>query len=51
MITRLQRRFAAAIGELESGALPIGELEVAQLDNDPNFPEHGRLELLMGGGR
>ena len=51
VITRLQRRFAAANGELESGALPIGELEVAQLDNDPNFPEHGRLALLMGGGR
>lgn len=25
--------------------------EIARLDNDPSFPEHGRLTLLIGGGR
>jgi len=23
----------------------------AQLDNDPSFPEHGKLNLTLGGGR
>jgi hypothetical protein len=33
------------------GVLPIGPFEIAQLDNDPSFPEHGRLELNLRGGR
>ena len=28
----------------------MGRLEVARLDNDPNFPERGVLELSYGGG-
>lgn len=36
---------------LESGRLLIRSGEIAQLDNDPDFPEHGRLTLNMGGGR
>lgn len=51
VVTTLQRRFEPANGELASGALSIGELELAQFDNDPNFPEHGRFTLIMGGGR
>jgi len=31
--------------------LPLRVNEVAQLDNDPNFPEHGKLEVQVGGGR
>ena len=38
-------------GELENGVLRLGPLEVPQLDNDPNFPEHGQLTLTLGGGR
>lgn len=43
-------------GEDRSGALALGEigiarLEIARLDNDPNFVEHGTLELAMEGGR
>jgi hypothetical protein len=38
-------------GEIASGVLAIGRLEVAQLDNDPNFPEHGKLTLTLEGGR
>jgi hypothetical protein len=36
---------------LESGRLLIGPGEIARLDNEPNFPEHGKLTLNMGGGR
>jgi hypothetical protein len=38
--------------ELPSGSiLQLGPLEIARLDNDPNFPENGRLVLEMRGGR
>jgi hypothetical protein len=50
-VTRLQRRFEPANRELENGLLPLGPLEIPRLENDPDFPEHGRLELVMGGGR
>lgn len=33
------------------GVLALGPFEIAQLDNDPNFPENGRLTLDMRGGR
>ena len=29
---------------LENGVIPIGRLEIAQLANNPNFPERGRLD-------
>lgn len=50
-VTRLQRLFEGPKGELESGVLPLGPLEVARVDNDPNFPEHGMFMLEVGGGR
>jgi hypothetical protein len=61
-VTRLERYqiFAhpyPAISGLASGAtppfgvLPLGAFEIARLDNDPNYPEHGRLELNLRGGR
>jgi hypothetical protein len=51
VVTKLERFFEGPNGELENGLLPIGPLEVARLDNDPNFPEDGVLSLVMGGGR
>jgi hypothetical protein len=33
------------------GVLSLGPLEIARLDNDPNFPENGRLTLDVRGGR
>jgi len=33
------------------GVLTLAPFEIAQLDNDPNFPEHGRLTLNLRGGR
>jgi hypothetical protein len=50
-VTKLQRLFEASRHEIENGVLTLGPFEVAQLDNDPNFPEHGRLALHLKGGR
>ncbi|PWT99388.1 MAG: putative baseplate assembly protein [Terriglobia bacterium] len=35
----------------KSGVLDLGSFEIPRLDNDPNFPENGRLTLTLGGGR
>jgi|GEM_PF-175545 len=37
--------------ELRDGYLAIGPLEVARLDQDPDFPENGTFKLSLGGGR
>lgn len=50
-VTRLRRLFRDDDGELEAGVLPLGPLEIAQCDNDPDRPENGRLALVIGGGR
>jgi hypothetical protein len=45
------QRFAKAAGtELDDEVLRPAPREVATLDNDPNFPENGRLELALKGG-
>ena len=36
---------------MEAGVLPMGRLEIAQLANNPNFRERGRLTLKAGGGK
>lgn len=36
--------------ELENGVIPLGDAEIARLDNDPNLPENGVLELTAVGG-
>jgi len=50
-VTKLQRLNQPANQELENGILPLKTNEIAQLDNDPSFPENGKLTLNMGGGR
>ena len=37
--------------ELSDGVIRPGDFEVLQLEDDPSFPERGRLSLIMGGGR
>ena len=44
-------RASAAAGELETGVLPIGPWEIARLDNDPSFVEHGVLTVIGRGGK
>jgi predicted phage baseplate assembly protein len=50
-VTRLRRLFEDDAGELAAGLLRPGRLAIAQCDNDPARPEHGRLvvELTEGG--
>ncbi len=36
---------------LANGKLEMGRMEIARLDNDPNFPEHGVFRLTMEGGK
>jgi hypothetical protein len=36
---------------LDAGEIPLGPLQVARLDNNPDFPDHGQLSLVMEGGR
>lgn len=50
-VKKFQRLFESANHEIANGVLPLSPTEIALLDNDPNFPEHGRLEIHMGGGK
>jgi hypothetical protein len=50
-VKKLQRSSEAPADEISDGILPLNAMEIAQLDNDPNFPEHGKLTLVMRGGR
>jgi hypothetical protein len=36
---------------LGAGKLVLGRLEIARLDNDPNYPERGVLHLILKGGK
>jgi predicted phage baseplate assembly protein len=49
-VKRFQRFGKAPNQELDTGVLQPASLEIAQLDNDPNFPENGRIEFEMDGG-
>jgi hypothetical protein len=46
-----RRRGSTRTVTLQDGVLTFGRLEIAQLENNPNFPERGALELEMGGGK
>lgn len=50
-IRRFRRYGRAASGELESGVVPIGPWQIARLDADPSFVEHGVLEVSASGGK
>jgi hypothetical protein len=50
-VTQLQRLFEASNHEILNGVLPLASFEIAQLDNDPNHPERGQLQILVRGGR
>jgi hypothetical protein len=50
-ITVFQRQGDDATSGIEDGRLDFGRLEIARLDNDPDFPEHGVFKLDMKGGR
>lgn len=50
-ITRFQRQGENNRRHLQLGYMKLGRLEIARLDNDPNYPEHGVLRLYMHGGK
>lgn len=47
---RFQRLNKAPNMELQNGVLRPAPSEIIQLDNDPNFPEHGKIEFVLEGG-
>lgn len=51
IVTRLRRLWQGDNGELDNGVLSLSPLEIAQLDNDPNFPENGKFQLDVRGVR
>jgi hypothetical protein len=36
---------------IQQGYIPMSAFQVARMDNDPSLPDHGRLSLIMHGGR
>jgi len=50
-VTKFHRLGAPDGRPLEDGYIELGRLEIARLDNDPNFPERGVLRLTLGGGK
>jgi hypothetical protein len=50
VITTFQRRDRPSSAALEDGRLTMGRLEIARMDNDPNFPERGTFTLRVEGG-
>jgi predicted phage baseplate assembly protein len=50
-VTRLARLGVPGEGRKGQPFLTIGPLEIARVDNDPDFPENGRVTLNLRGGR
>lgn len=50
VVTLFKRYWEVENDELENGVIPMGDDEIARLDNDPNFPENGVLRLTAVGG-
>jgi predicted phage baseplate assembly protein len=50
-VTRFERRNSPGPEALNQGYLAMKRLEIARLNNDPNFPENGMIELNPKGGR
>jgi hypothetical protein len=50
-LDKFQRLAAPDPATLENGVIPMGRLEIAQLENNPNYRDRGRLTLSAGGGK
>lgn len=48
--TTFQRQGQSATSGIASGIIPLQPLEIARLDNDPNYPEHGIATVNVCGG-
>jgi len=49
-VQKFQRWGGTSRGELAAGVLTVGPYEVLRLDNDPNFPENGKIDFVLEGG-
>lgn len=49
-VQKFQRWGRNSRGELAAGVLTVGPYEVIRLDNDPNFPENGKIDFVVEGG-
>jgi hypothetical protein len=49
--TQFQPQGVPSTKYLTAGQIKLGSLQVARLDNDPSFPDHGQLILNMQGGK
>ena len=50
-VKEFRRLFEPPNREIVNGLLPLAIDEIAQLDNDPDHPEHGQLQIVVRGGR
>jgi hypothetical protein len=50
VVRRFQRFGKTANSEIDKGVLTTAPLEIVRLDNDPNFPENGKIEFQIEGG-
>ena len=50
-VVKFQRLFEPPNFEIQNGTLPLASNEIAELENDPNYPEHGKLVITVQGGR
>lgn len=49
--TAFRRYRLPATDAVAAGVLPLAANEIARLDDDPSFPDHGVLRLVLAGGR
>ena len=50
-VTRFHRQGQEDPRPLADGFMTLGRLEIARLDNNPSFPEHGVLRFDLHGGK
>lgn len=50
-VTAFRRQGSKDELALQEGRIALGRLEIARLDNDPNFPERGVLSMELHGGK
>jgi len=51
IVTKFERRDRPGADSLSAGRIDLERLEIAQLDNDPDFPERGTFQVTMRGGK
>ncbi len=49
--TTFQRQGIPSTIYLSKGEIPLGTFQIARMENDRSFPDHGKLTLVMQGGK